>query len=386
MKKVRIGLVGCGNISDTYLTNIPKYNFMEIVACCDLNEEAAQRQAKKYQIPKVCSMEELMSDPEIDVVLNLTTPKAHASVILAALEHGKHAYTEKPLAVTMEEGKSIVKKARETGLRVGCAPDTFLGGRIQTIRKMLDDQWIGKPIAAEATVVLHGHEHWHPNPAFLYQKGAGPLMDMGPYYVTALLYLMGPVKRISGSAQISTSQRMIRCKQNYGQMFDVEVPTHVSAILEFVNGGMATLTTSFDIWDAHLPRLEIYGTDGTIAVIDNNDPSGGPNLFGGEIQCRRAKDSDWTKSGLALPRPNTEWTKVPTVYGYNENDRGIGLADMCNSMLNGTSHKASLEMAYHALEVMLGIYTAAETGVYYTPESTFERAELLPANKAEYKF
>jgi predicted dehydrogenase len=208
----------------------------------------------------------LLSDPEIQIVVNLTIPKAHAEVCLQALEVGKHVYVEKPLATTREDAQKIIIKAKEKGLKVGCAPDTFLGGGIQTCRKLIDDGWIGTPVVSTAFMTCHGHESWHPDPEFYYKKGGGPMLDMGPYFLTALVNLMGPVQRVSGSAQITYPERTITSKPKYGDRIEVQVPTHVAGVLDFKSGAVGTIITSFDIWAANLPRIELYGSAGTLSV------------------------------------------------------------------------------------------------------------------------
>ncbi|MEG2626228.1 MAG: Gfo/Idh/MocA family oxidoreductase [Christensenella sp.] len=384
MRTIKIGLVGCGNICDIYLQNSKKFGVMEIVAVADAFVERAEDKAKEYDIKKVCSVDQLMADPQIDVVLNLTNPSSHYDVSMAALRAGKHVYSEKSLAVTCEQGKEIVELAKEKGLRVGCAPDTFMGGRLQTCRKLIDDGWIGKPIAATAFMTCHGHEIWHPGPAFFYQVGAGPMFDMGPYYVTALIALLGPAKRVSGAVQKTFEKRMITSEPLNGQEIDVEIPTHISGTVEFEKGAVATLITSFDIWDSHLPRLEIYGTEGTLSLSEA-DPLAGPNLFEGKIHLRRKDEADWNGFPSQIPRQDaTDWKEIPVAYGYNENSRGIGLADMCYAIQSGRQHRANGDMAFHALEIMHGIHDAAEQGVYHVMQSTCEQPQPMQVNLPDY--
>lgn len=384
MKVIKIGLVGCGNISDIYLQNSKKFPVMEIAAVADSIRERAEEKAKEYGITRFCSVEEIMADGEIDVILNLTNPASHHEISMAALRAGKHVYSEKSLAVTREEGKDILELAREKGLRVGCAPDTFMGGRLQTCRKLIDDGWIGKPIAATAFMTCHGHEIWHPGPEFFYKAGAGPMFDMGPYYVTALIALLGPSWRVSGSVQKTFETRTITSEPLRGQEIEVEVPTHISGNIEFSGGAIATMITSFDIWDTHLPRLEIYGTEGSVSLPDA-DPLAGPNLFEGELLLRRKDQADWNGFPSQLPRQDaTPWSSIPVLYGYNENSRGLGLADMCYALQTGRQHRANGDMAYHALEIMLGIHQAAEQGVYYKMQSTCEQPAPMPVNLPDY--
>ena len=284
VNKVKIGIIGCGNISDIYLKNCTQvFDNLEVVACADLIHERAQAKAEQYNLAKACSVEELLRDPEIEIVVNLTTPDAHAEVCLAALKAGKNVYVEKPLAITREDGKKILELAKEKGLLVGGAPDTFLGAGIQTCRKLIDDGWIGEPIGATAFMVNHGHESWHPDPEFYYKVGGGPMFDMGPYYLTALIALMGPVKRVTGSARITFPERVITSEPKYGTKITVDVPTHVAGIMDFESGAIGTILTSFDVWDSQLPRIEVYGTTGSMIVPD-------PNTFGGPVYIKRAGD------------------------------------------------------------------------------------------------
>ncbi|NLM18576.1 MAG: Gfo/Idh/MocA family oxidoreductase [Clostridiaceae bacterium] len=377
MKKIGIGLVGCGVISDIYFQNIAKSDVMEVIACADLIQDKAKLQAEKYNISKSCTVEEILKDDNIELVLNLTNPGSHADVMIAALNAGKHVYSEKPLAVELEDGKRILDVANKKGLKVGCAPDTFLGGRLQTIRKILDDGWIGRPVAATAFMACHGHEIWHPGPEFFYKTGAGPLFDMGPYYITALVTLLGSVNRVAGYAKISFPQRTITSEPLKGEIIDVEVPTHVAGTLEFDSGLIANVMTSFDIWDSHLPNLEIYGSEGTLSIVDE-DPLGGPNIFGGDVLLRHKDQSDWNGYPDAIPRnPATEWNSIPVIYEYNSNSRGVGLEDMCNSIIENRNHRASGDIAYHVLEILHGFYISSNEGKYYKVESKCERPELF---------
>lgn len=389
MRKMKIGVVGCGNISDTYLTNSKLYDVLEVVAVCDIYEELAKKQAEKYGIKKYYGrVEDIIADKEVEVILNLTNPAAHFSINMQALEAGKHVYTEKTLAETFEEGKRTVEFAKEKGLRVGVAPDTFMGGRLQTCRKLLDDGQIGKPIAATAFFAYHGHEVWHPNPFYYYKAGAGPMFDEGPYYITALISLLGPAKRVSGSVQKTFEKRPVLSEPHYGEMMDVEIPTHVAGNIEFECGAVATVITSFDIYDYHLPKLEIYGTEGSMSLPEY-DPLGGPNVYAGPLQLRRREESDWWKGYTYTGdlHEATPWREVPLTHGYLEgNHRILGLADMCAAIQTGRSHRASGDMGLHALEIMEGFFTSANSGQYYEVKSRFERPEPMEMNVPDYVF
>jgi predicted dehydrogenase len=385
-KKVKVGLVGCGVISDIYIENSKKFTSYEIIACADLITEKAQQKAEKWNIPIVCSVDELMRNPEIEVVLNLTIPQAHAEISLKALEAGKHVYCEKPLAVELADGKKIVDLAKKKGLRVGCAPDTFLGGRLQMCRKIIDDGWLGKVIGGSAYMLCPGHEIWHPGPDFYYKKGAGPLFDMAPYYITALLSLLGPVDTISGSAGTTYTKRTIKSEPLRGTSIDVEVPTYIAALLNFKNGAIVNCIFTFDVWDSKLPRLELYGSEGTLS-IDDADPYGGPNTFEGAIKYRSKYESDWLGSPVTgIPRrpQATEWPRIPTLFTYNSNSRGVGLADMTTAIMKKRDHRANGDMAYHALEVMQGIYESSRLGAQYHMKSSFKEPALLNPSLPEF--
>ncbi len=387
MEKVKVGLIGCGNISDIYIQNSKNFKSYEIVACADLIRSRAEEKAEMYGIPKVCTVEEIMKDPDIEVILNLTIPQAHAEINIKGMEAGKHVYCEKPLAVDLKDGERTMEVAKKTGLRVGCAPDTFLGGRLQMCRKIVDEGWLGKIIGGTATMLCPGHEIWHPGPDFYYKEGGGPLFDMAPYYITALLSLLGPVKQLSGTATTTYEKREIKSEPLKGEIMDVEVPTYISANLEFVDGAVINCIFTFDVWDSKLPRLELYGTDGTLSV-DDADPYGGPNTFEGAIKFRTKNESDWLGSPMVLGLPRrpeaTEWPRIPTLFQYNGNNRGLGLADMTTAIRNNREHRANGEMALHALEVMQGIYESARTSSFYKMKSSFTKPEPLDPNLPEY--
>ena len=278
---VKVGVIGCGNISGIYLRNAKVLKGLEVVAAADLVRERAEARAAEYGVPRARSVRALLADPEIRIVLNLTIPKAHASVALAALRAGKSVYNEKPLAIRLEDARRMLKLAKARRLRVGGAPDTFMGAGGQTCRKLIDDGVIGRPVAATAFMMCHGHEGWHPAPDFYYQPGGGPMFDMGPYYLTALVNLMGPVRRVTGSARITFPIRTITSQPLHGTKITVRTPTHIVGVMDFASGAVGTIITSFDVWAAQLPRIEVYGSAGTLSVPD-------PNTFGGPVRLRLA--------------------------------------------------------------------------------------------------
>jgi predicted dehydrogenase len=349
---VKVGVIGCGVISDIYFTVARSLAGIEIVACADIQAQAAAAKGAQHGIERVYSVAELLADPEIEIALNLTTPEAHYPVALAALNAGKSVYNEKPLALTRQEGQALLALAETEGLLLGCAPDTFMGGGQQTVRQVIDDGVIGTPVAATAFVLGPGHERWHPNPEFFYKAGGGPMFDMGPYYLTALVNLLGPVRRVTGMVGTPRQQRTITSKPRYGQVIDVEVPTHVAGTMEFAGGAIGTIVTSFDVEGSDLPHIEIYGTKGTLKVPD-------PNTFGGPVQVLLDR-----KAG---------WQDVPLTHGYTENSRGIGLADMADGLRSGRPHRANGRLAYHVLDLMHAFHDAAESGRHVTIKSTCDR-------------
>ncbi len=363
MSKVKIGIIGCGNISSIYMQNIPSFDHLELVACADLDVERARAQAEKFNIPKAYTVSEILADPEVDLIINLTIPKAHAEVCIQALEAGKHVYVEKPLAVTREEGQKILEVAKEKGLLVGSAPDTFLGGGIQTARHLIEKGEIGTPIGASAFVIFRGHEHWHPDPAFYYDEGGGPMFDMGPYYLTALVNLLGPINRLSGSTRISYPERTILSQPKAGTVVQVKTPTHIAGTMEFSSGAIGTLTTSFDAFGGStLPPIEIYGSEGTLLVPD-------PNTFGGPVRIRKRDEKDFVE--------------VPLTHNYSGNSRGVGVADMALAILTGKQHRANGELAFHVLEAMHGFHDSSDSGTFYQMQSTCEKPEAFPV---DYQF
>lgn len=345
--KLKVGVVGCGNISGIYLTNAAKMSRLEVVACADAVEARAVEKAREHGVARACSFDEMLADEAVECVLNLTVPRAHHEVAARAVAAGKHVYNEKPLCVRRDEAAGLLAEASRRGVRVGCAPDTFLGAGLQTCRELIDSGAIGRPVAATANMICRGHESWHPDPAFYYQAGGGPMLDMGPYYLTALVTLIGPVKRVRGLASTTFASRTITSRPRKGETISVEVPTHVVGLLEFGAGAepgghaAGTITTSFDVWASHAPLLEIHGTEGSLSLPD-------PNGFGGPVRV-------WTAG-------KREWTDVPVTRPYAENSRGLGLADMAEAIATGRPHRASGELAMHVLDIMESIHQAGRTG------------------------
>ena len=356
---VRIGIIGCGNISDQYLGNAPKFPILEVAAVADLDSAKAQAQAQKYGIARVLTPDALLADPEIELVVNLTVPQAHVAVARQAIAQGKHTYAEKPLGLERTDARALLDEATAQGLRVGCAPDTFMGAGIQTARKVVEEGGIGVPVAATAFMMGRGHESWHPSPEFYYEPGGGPMFDMGPYYLTALLNLLGPIKRLTGAAGIAIPERTITSQPKQGKKITVQTPDHIAGTLEFAQGVIATIITSFAVhqaqYDGQFP-ITLYGTEGTLKVPD-------PNGFDGAVKLWRGGS----------------WEDVPAAFvtGYG---RMVGVADMAYAIRSGRPHRASGEQAYSVLDAMQGFLDAARTGEAYTLTSPYERPAPMPAH------
>jgi predicted dehydrogenase len=333
---------------------------LEMSACADLNRQAAEKKAAEFAVPRVLDVEELIADRSIDLVLNLTVPKAHASLCLAALKAGKHVYVEKPLAVTREDGQAILSEAKKRKLLVGCAPDTFLGSGLQTARKAIDDGLIGRPVAFTALMMCPGHEHWHPNPEFYYEVGGGPMLDMGPYYLTALLNCLGPVKRLTGLASVAIPERTILSQPKKGKKVRVETPDHITGCMEFEQGAVGTIVTSFATrfpqYDGNTP-ITIFGTDGTLLVPD-------PNAFSGPVKLRKKDDADFSE--------------VPAIFEH-QYERSVGVADLACAIQEGRQARSSGEQGFAVLDLMLGFLDSSRTGKAYQPITRYERPKPLPA-------
>ncbi len=357
VEKVPVGIIGCGNISPAYIKGCRMFEILELIAVSDIDMQRARHRAAEFDIPIACTVEELLANPDIKIVVNLTTPKAHTAVNLAAIAAGKNVHCEKPLAVDRADGARVIAAAREKGVLVGCAPDTFFGAGIQTCRKLIDDGWIGEPVAATAFMTCHGHESWHPDPEFYYEIGGGPMLDMGPYYLTALVNLMGPIGRVTGSARITFPERIIGSQPKRGKRIVVETPTHVAGVMDFASGAIGTIITTFDVWFANLPRIEIYGSEGSLAVPD-------PNTFGGPVRVRRAGAQ--------------EWSDIPLMFPYAENSRGIGVADMAYALTTGRPLRASGALAYHVLDVMQAFGEASQASRHIEISSGVPRPAALP--------
>ena len=358
---MRVGVIGCGSVSEPYLKNLTAAPELEVVALSDLAMERAEARAAQFGVGRACSQAELLADPAIDLVVNLTVPRAHFEVTLAALEAGKHVWTEKPLAMDRTEAAALLQVASERELQVGCAPDTVLGAGLQTCRRLIDAELIGEPLAGAAFVLSRGPERWHPNPIFLYQPGAGPLFDIGVYYVTALVNVLGPVRAVTAFGRILYPEREIGSGPRAGEAFRVTTDTYVSAILQFESGALVNLVAAFGIWDAGLPRLQVYGSGGVLNLPD-------ANTFGGPVTANLYADE-------------AGWREVPLAYGHTDhcrNCRGLGVVEMAGAVREGRAPRASGAVAYHVLDVMQSVTESASEGRHVVVESTCERPEPLP--------
>ncbi len=364
MTPVKTGIIGCGKISGAYLEGLRTCENVEIVFLADLDLERARAAAAEYGVPASGSVEELLRDESIELVINLTIPAAHATVNRSILEAGKHVFVEKPFAVTAEEGEPVIALAAERGLLIACAPDTVLGSGVQTARKAIDDGLIGEPVGAVAFMASRGVETWHPNPEFYFKPGGGPLFDMGPYYLTALINLLGPMQRVNASARISFPTRQITSQPLAGQTIRVETPTHISGSVEFMNGAIATVLMSFDVSAHQLPALEIYGSEGTLSVPD-------PNMVQGDALVKRAGEKEWT---LLDP----VYAPVP--------HRGTGVSDLAWAIRDGRKPRTDGRIAQHVVEAMQAFLESAEQGKRIELQSTCERpAACPPGEKIELR-
>lgn len=362
-RKVNVAMIGVGNISGIYLENISKvFTELNLIGVCDLIRERAENAQKKYSVPKLYeTMHDAFADPEVELVLNLTRPYEHFEVSKAALLAGKHVYSEKPLGATLEEGRELVRIAEEKNLYLGGAPDTFLGAGIQTCRRIIDSGEIGDVVGATAVMICRGHESWHPDPAFYYQFGGGPMLDMGPYYTTALINLLGGVDGVMGMTKASFPTRLITSQPHNGEVVKVEVPTYVTGMLRFDSGAIGTIFTTFDVWYQTDRWIEVFGSKATLQVPD-------PNGFGGPIR---------------ILRPGKGYEDVPLAedLAYSGNSRALGLADMAKAIADGREARCDYRQTFHVLDIMTGFQRSSETGAYVKMETKYNRKPPMAAPK-----
>ena len=376
MTPVILGIIGCGNISDAYFQGAARSALVRVKACADLRREAADAKAGQYGVAAL-TVDELLADPEIEIVINLTVPLVHAAVGLQAVAAGKHVYSEKPLAATLADARALARAAAAAGVRIGCAPDTFLGGAHQACRRVIDEGRIGRVVGGAAAVISRGMEMWHPSPEFFFKPGGGPILDIGPYYVTQLINLLGPVKRVAAVTTKGYPTRTVTSEPLAGQVIQVEVPTTVNGALEFANGANISLTASWDVWKNRRIPFEIYGTEGTLLVPD-------PNFFGGAPQVS-AQGGDWQDVDIAahpFGAPNRPLRDGRLVADY----RIIGVLDMAVAIRDGRPHRASGDLALHALEVMESFGRSSAEGRHVVIESLCTRPEPVPLGADEAVF
>jgi predicted dehydrogenase len=371
-KKLGVGVIGCGNISAAYFSLAPLFRGFTMKACADINMDVAKARAKEFKV-RAETVEDLLKADDIDIVVNLTVPAVHYAVSKEILDAGKHVYSEKPFVLTVKEGIDLKTRAEKKKLRIGSAPDTFLGGAHQLARDIIDSGKVGRITSGTAFVMSHGMEHWHPNPDFFFQPGAGPVLDVGPYYVTNLIQLIGPVKRVAAISSTPSPERTITSKPRFGEKIKVTTPTTIHALAEFENGAVVTLNSSWDVWNHDHKPMELYGEEGTIHVPD-------PNFFGGQVTFTRQASAikKMPKWEHPLGVPNQKHS-----IGMMANYRTVGLADMAIAIAEGRPHRCSMELALHAVEVMTGILKAGETGKFVEMTTTCERPAALGPKAAK---
>ncbi len=370
-KELGVGILGCGNISTTYFSLSPLFKGIKVLACADLNPAAAEAKAKEYGV-KAQTVEELLANDEIDVIVNLTIPDAHFPVSKKILEAGKHVYSEKPLTVTLEEGKQLQALAKSKGLAVGCAPDTFLGGAHQLARAYIDGGGVGRITSGTCHVMSPGMEMWHPNPGFFFLNGGGPILDLGPYYISNLINFLGPVKRVAALTSMASKTRTVTSEPLNGTIIPVETPTNIHALLEFAEGATITLSASWDVWSHRHANMELYGTEGSIYVPD-------PNFFGGVVEASgRDKDiqplKDWDHP---FSKANQEHPNGPRA-----NYRTAGLADMAVALIEGRDIRCSIDRALHGVDVMTSILKSGAEGNFVATTTTCTKPAALGIDEA----
>ncbi|WFE76845.1 Gfo/Idh/MocA family protein [Roseinatronobacter sp. S2] len=367
-KTLGIGVLGCGNISAAYMRLAPLFRGIEMRACADLNADAAKARAEEFGL-RAETVDGLLGADDIDIIVNLTVPAAHFDVSMQILDAGKHVYSEKPFVLSLEEGQKLAAKAAEKDLRVGSAPDTFMGGAHQLARHLVDSGRVGKVSSGTCFVQSPGMEMWHPNPDFFFKPGGGPILDLGPYYISNLVQLLGPVKRVTAMSMSAQAERTITSQPRHGEKITVETPTTIHAILQFQSGAQVTYCASWDVWQhCHAP-MELYGADGTLHVPD-------PNFFGGEV--RMTSKAAFTSAGVAWDHPFGRAND-----GTNANYRAAGLADMALAITDGRAHRCSLEFSLHVVDVMTAILNAATAGQVLDITTTCDRPEALSPEVAQ---
>ena len=364
---MRVGIIGCGNISETYFECQNLFNNFSVVACADINIEAAKKSAEKYNV-KAYSVDDILANEDVDLIINLTIPAAHKEIIIKSLNAGKHCFSEKPLAMSFSEGLEISDLANSKNLYVGCAPDTFLGAAGQKARSLIEDNKIGKVVLGTFNLMSHGMEHWHPNPDFFFKPGAGPVFDVGVYYITQLVNLIGPIKSISSLSGTATPERIITSEPRNGEKIKVETPTTLMGTLEFHNNAKIQFFCSWDVWKHKHSTIELYGLEGSMIVPD-------PNFFSGDILISH-KEEDWqiiNNDKMLLGIPNKTDNNGSKIANY----RGIGLSDMIDAIHNQRQSRCSLDLAVHVLEAMEGIIKSSDERAIYNMKTKPKQPDFL---------
>lgn len=371
-RKLGVGIIGCGNISAAYLRLAPLFKGMEMRACADIDMAAATARAKEFGV-RASTVDDLLKASDIDIIVNLTIPAAHYEVSMRAIDAGKHVYSEKPFVLSLAEGLDLKQRAAKRSLRIGSAPDTFLGGAHQLARSIVDSGQLGRITSGTCFVMNHGMEHWHPNPDFFFKAGGGPVLDLGPYYVSNLIQLIGPVRRVGALATIPARERTISSQPRAGEKIPVETPTTILALLEFENGAAVSFNASWDVWAHNHAPIELYGEEGSIFVPD-------PNFFGGEVRytLKDALVKKQPRWNHAFSVPNQEHARGPLA-----NYRTSGLSDMAVAILEDRPHRCSLEFSLHTIEVLTAILKSGETGKFVDMKTTCERPAALGIKEAK---
>jgi predicted dehydrogenase len=371
-KTLGVGIIGCGNISTTYFGFSPLFRGIEVRAGADLNMKLAKQRADEYGV-RAMTVDTLLKADDIDIVVNLTIPAAHYDVSAAALDAGKHVYSEKPFVLSVKEGNDLRARATKRKVRIGSAPDTFLGGASQLARQLVDTGRLGKIASGTLHIMSHGMEHWHPNPDFFFQPGGGPVLDLGPYYIAGLINLIGPVKRVAALTSIPAKERTITSRPRHGEKIPVTTPTTIFSLMEFENGASVSLHASWDVWAHNHAPIELYCEEGSLYLPD-------PNFFGGPVtftnrEKLQKKVPTWDHP-FGVPNQ-----KHP--HGMVANYRTAGLADMALAIGEGRQHRCSMEAALHAIDVMTGMLKSGETGKFVEMTTTCERPPALGVKEAK---
>lgn len=366
-KDLGVGIIGCGNISSAYLSLAPMFKGYKILAVADINMANAEARAEEFGV-RAHTVDELLAAEDIDLIINLTIPAAHMDVSRAILQAGKHVYSEKPFVLSLAEAQELGDFAKAKNLRIGSAPDTFMGGSHQLARNLIDEGAIGSVTSGAAVVMSSGMEDWHPNPDFFFQKGGGPILDLGPYYICNLVQMLGPVKKVTSVTGMASKTRTIQNGPRNGETVPVETPTTIHSVLSFESGAIITLLASWDVWASNHPIMELYGTEGTMDLPD-------PNFFGGTLTVT-ARNGDPVEKSWEHPLsvPNFEETRA--------NYRGAGLADMAQAISQGRPHRCNEAFATHVVEVMTAILEAGETDRVITLTTTCSRPDVLGPDAA----